>query len=75
MQRPSPNAQPRAATFARPFTPAAAIVFEYAGPGAIAVTGPMTGTTYRFGGKNSRATVHGADAPSLASLPGLKPVR
>jgi hypothetical protein len=54
---------------------AAAVVFEYAGAGAIAVTGPMTGATYRFGGKGTRVTVHGADAPSLIGVPGLTPVR
>ena len=75
LQRPSSGTQPQAAALARAFAPAAMVVFEYAGPGAIAVTGPMTGTTYRFSGKGSRASVHGADAPSIAGVPGLTPVR
>lgn len=51
------------------------ITFEYVGLGAIAVTGPLTGRTYRFVGKGARVTVHGADAPSMVSVPGLRPVR
>ncbi len=49
--------------------------FEFSGPGAIVVTGPLTGTRYRFAGNGARVAVHHADAPSLAGVPGLKPVR
>lgn len=51
------------------------VTFEYTGPTAITVTGPATGSTYRFSGRNERVLVHGADAPSLLSVPGLQPVR
>ncbi len=49
--------------------------FEYSGPGAIVVTGPLTGTRYRFAGSGARVAVHHSDAPSLVGVPGLKPVR
>jgi len=51
------------------------VTFEYNGPTAITVTGPATGVTYRFSGKGVRLPVHGSDAPSLVSVPGLKAVR
>jgi len=50
------------------------VVFEYRGAGTLVVTGPLTGVSYRFAGAGARLTVHGADAPSLVSVPGLKPV-
>jgi hypothetical protein len=50
------------------------VTFEYTGPTAITVVGPATGATYRFSGKGLRLSVHGSDAPSLLSVPGLKPV-
>jgi hypothetical protein len=49
--------------------------FEYTGSGELTVTGPLTGTTYRFTANDRRARVHGSDAPSLISVPGLQPVR
>ncbi len=49
--------------------------FEYSGPGAIVVTGPLTGTRYQFAGSGARVAVHPADAPSLVGVPGVKPVR
>jgi hypothetical protein len=52
-----------------------AVTFEYNADRAIAVTGPLTGATYRFSGKGARLFVHGSDAPSLLSVPGLRPVR
>jgi hypothetical protein len=51
------------------------VTFEYSGVKAIAVTGPATGATYRFSGKGARLSVHESDAPSLISVPGLRPVR
>jgi hypothetical protein len=51
------------------------VTFEYNGPAAITVTGPATGVTYRFSGKGVRLPVHGSDAPSLVSIPGLRAVR
>ena len=51
------------------------VTFEFTGPTAITVTGPATGSTYRFSGRSERVLVHGADAPSLLSIPGLRPIR
>jgi hypothetical protein len=67
----SPMSSPMAA--GRPTL--APTAFEYTGPSAIAVTGLRTGATYRFAGKGARVSVHGADAPSLIGVPGLRPVR
>ena len=49
--------------------------FEYAGQGELTVTGPLSGVVYRFTPSARRVSVHGADAPSLLSVPGLRPVR
>jgi hypothetical protein len=49
--------------------------FEYSGYGELTVTGPLTGTIYRFTANNRRVRVHGSDAASLLSVPGLKPVQ
>ncbi|MGJ5816643.1 hypothetical protein [Paludibaculum fermentans] len=51
------------------------VQFEYSGQGQLVVTGPLTGMVYRFGGGAGRVSVHGSDAPSLVSVPGLKLVR
>jgi hypothetical protein len=72
VQRPQQVAAPPRS---RPGTPTNPTVFEYSGPGAIAVLGPLTGTTYRFAGNGTRLVVHAADAPSLAAVRGLKPIR
>ncbi len=48
---------------------------EYSGHGELTVVGPLTGSVYRFTGNGARVRVHGSDAPSLVSVPGLKPVR
>ena len=66
---PSPAPAHQKPVQARPVT------FEYSGVKAIAVTGPATGATYRFSGKGARLSVHESDAPSLISVPGLRPVR
>lgn len=50
------------------------VTFEFSGVHSIVVTGPATGTTYRFLARGARLTVHAADAPSLVSVPGLRPV-
>jgi hypothetical protein len=47
---------------------------EYSGQGQLTVTGPLTGTLYRFLGRGARVRVHGSDVPSLVLVPGLKPV-
>lgn len=48
--------------------------FEYLGHGLMTVTGPFTGQIYRFAGPGARLAVHGSDAPSLATVPGLRPL-
>lgn len=52
-----------------------AMEFEYSGSAQLSVTGPLTGAVYRFRGRGARVRVDGADAASLVSVPGLKPVR
>ncbi len=49
--------------------------FEYSGQGELTVTGPLSGIVYRFTASARRVSVHGSDAPSLLSVPGLNPVR
>jgi hypothetical protein len=50
------------------------IDFEYSGHGELSVTGPLSGEVYRFTANDRRVRVHGSDAPSLISVPGLRPV-
>jgi hypothetical protein len=50
------------------------IDFEYSGHGELTVIGPLSGVVYRFTANDRRVRVHGSDAPSLISVPGLKPV-
>ena len=50
------------------------VEFEYSGQGELTVTGPLSGLVYRFNPSVRRVRVHGADAPSLLSVPGLRPV-
>jgi len=63
-----------AGTATRGILPLKHVTFEFNGVTSIVVTGPATGTTYRFSAKGVRLTVHAADAPSLVSVPGLRPV-
>ncbi|MBZ5523141.1 MAG: hypothetical protein LAP21_12960 [Acidobacteriia bacterium] len=55
-----------------PDPPTADIEFEYTGNGRLTVTGPITGTVYYFTAGGESVTVHGSDASSLESVPGLK---
>jgi hypothetical protein len=48
------------------------VEFEYTGTGRLTVTGPVTGATYYFSAISPSVSVHGADAPSLIPIPGLK---
>ncbi|HEY1159666.1 MAG TPA: hypothetical protein VGE83_03500 [Terracidiphilus sp.] len=59
---------------ARGSVPVKHVTFEFNGAAPIVVTGPATGATYRFSAKGARLSVHGSDAPSLVSVPGLRPV-
>ena len=49
------------------------VEFEYSGHGELTVTGPLSGIVYRFSPSVRRVSVHGSDAPSLLSVPGLRP--
>lgn len=51
------------------------VEFEYSGQGELTVTGPLSGMVYRFSPSARRVRVHGSDAPSLLSVPGILPVR
>ena len=46
--------------------------FQYTGSGRLTVTGPVTGRIYYFSHAGETISVHGADADSLTSVPGLK---
>ena len=46
--------------------------FQYTGSGRLTVTGPITGKIYYFSQTAEIISVHGADADSLISVPGLK---
>ncbi len=48
--------------------------FEYTGQGQLTVVGPLTGFVYHFVGNGACVRVEGSDAPSLVSVPGLKPL-
>ena len=66
--------RPASSASGRP-APASSSLFEYVGQRAIQVTGPSTGAIYRFARHGARVAVHGADAPALTSVPGLRPAR
>ena len=51
----------------------APVEFEYLGQGELTVTGPLSGIVYRFTPSVRRVSVHGSDAPSLLTVPGLRP--
>jgi hypothetical protein len=48
-------------------------MFEYVGPTALTVYGPLTGVRYRFDQPGARLTVDARDATTLAAVPNLKP--
>jgi hypothetical protein len=48
------------------------VEFQYTGSGRLTVTGPITGKIYYFSHAGETISVHGADADSLISVPGLK---
>jgi len=48
------------------------VEFQYTGSGRLTVTGPVTGKIYYFSHAGETISVHGADADSLISVPGLK---
>jgi hypothetical protein len=51
-----------------------AIEFEYAGPTALTVTGPVSGRRYRFDRPGARLAIDPRDRPSLARVPKLREV-
>jgi hypothetical protein len=73
--RPEPRARPTTAAAEPGRWVSGAVVLEYQGAGRLTITGPVTGTVYRFGFAGSRVRVHGSDAPSLVSMPNVKLVR
>jgi hypothetical protein len=48
--------------------------FIYTGAGQLTVTGPLTGTVYRFTGHGAVVLVHALDVASVVSVPGLRPL-
>lgn len=50
------------------------MLFEYLGASALTVTGPATGTRYRFDRPASRVVVDARDAPALRQVPRLRPI-
>ena len=74
--RASFRAQPSDGSLAGPsYWSSGPVDLEYSGQGQLTVTGPLTGTVYRFSANARRARVHGSDAPSLVTVPGLRLVR
>ena len=69
-QRPHAAPAPRraGAPAGRPARPESTL-FEYTGQRSLVVTGPRTGSIYRFTAAGARLA-----APSLAQVPGLRPV-
>lgn len=51
------------------------VEFEYVGHSQLTVIGPLTGVVYQFNAQGARLIVNGSDAPSLLSVPGLRPTR
>lgn len=51
------------------------VEFEYDGHSQLTVIGPLTGVVYQFDSHGARLSVHGSDAPSLLSVPGIRPAR
>jgi len=49
-------------------------MFEYLGSRVLTVVGQGTGRQYRFVGNGAKLTVDGRDRPSLAVVPGLRPL-
>jgi len=53
---------------------AAASRFEYTGPTALTVRGPLSGRTYVFAGRGAVLDVDPRDGAALLSVPGLRPI-
>ncbi len=49
-----------------------AALFEYTGPTAMTVTGPMSGARYRFDGPGAKVQIDMRDAPSMVAVPNVR---
>ena len=54
-----------------PVAEAASVLFEYTGPTALRVSGPVTHRSYRFAGPGARVAVDRRDAPGIRAVPHL----
>jgi hypothetical protein len=67
---------PRAAStdFATPAARQTRVFFEYVGPTALTVIGPVTGKSYRFARHGARVEVDLKDRRSVAAVPTLRQI-
>jgi hypothetical protein len=61
-----------AAAAKRPPPKARVVLYQYTGPSAMTVAGPMSGATYRFGAPGAKVQIDTRDASSMAGLPNLR---
>jgi hypothetical protein len=61
-----------AASARRPPPTPRVVLYQYTGPTAMTVAGPMSGATYRFGAPGAKVQIDMRDAPSMAALPNLR---
>jgi hypothetical protein len=64
--------EPRPIPAVRPAPNRPAVVFEYLGQTALAVTGPITRVNYRFPAPGARVPVDASDAGAIAAVPHLR---
>jgi hypothetical protein len=50
------------------------VFFEYVGPTALTVVGPVTGKSYRFARRGTRLEVDLKDRRSIAAVPSLRQI-
>jgi hypothetical protein len=48
------------------------VMYEYTGPTAMTVAGPMSGTRYRFDSPGAKVEIDMRDAPFMGALPNLQ---
>jgi hypothetical protein len=59
----------------RPQPKSKVVLFEYTGPAAMTVAGPMSGARYHFESPGAKVQIDMRDAPSMAALPNLRRLR
>lgn len=71
-----PTSAPPARAATAPVAPArrTVVAFEYVGRTGLTAFGAATGRRYRFDRPGARVVVDPRDRPSLAAVPGLRPV-